>query len=242
MIRRKGLLALLLPFALLLGGCCHPPVKEISLAKAQLMEAREAGAPIYAPEKYKEAENLLSQAEAESKKECQKSWKTVKLAQQKAKEAKEAAIKAKLQARVEALKAIRRAQKALTEAREAEAPLYAPDLYQAATNLLEEAQKDFQRESYLESKKKSDKAAQLALKAKEAVSRKTDKPDILDKTSPPNLQTSAGCNRGRGLCVSFIGRGFLCSGPGWGENNSYRRRPWFTLFPRRRFMVALALL
>ena len=168
MIRRKGLLALLLPFALLLGGCCHPPMKEISLAKAQLMEAREAGAPLYAPEKYKEAENLLSQAEAESKKECQKSWKTVKLAQQKAIEAKEAAIKAKLQARVEALKAIRRAQKALAEAREAEAPLYAPDLYQAAINLLEEAQKDFQRESYLESKKKSDKAAQLALKAKEA--------------------------------------------------------------------------
>ncbi len=171
MKRKIGLLALLLSLALLLGGCCRPPVKEVSLAKAQLMEAQEAGAPTYAPEKYKEAENLLSQAEAETKTECQKSWKTVKLAQQKAQEAKEAALKAKLLARAEALKAIKRAQQALAEAREAEAPQYAPDLFQSATNLLAEAQKDFQRENFLQSKKKADKAAQLALKAKEAATK-----------------------------------------------------------------------
>jgi len=160
-----GVLAIMLYLFL----SCHPPVKEISKAKTLLMEAKEAEAPVYAPEKYKEAETLLSQAQTESKTACRKSWETVKLAQQKAREAKETAIRVKAQARTEASKAIEKAYQALAEAKEAEAPKYAPNLYQAATNLLKEAQKDFQRENYLESKKKSDKAAQLALKAKEAV-------------------------------------------------------------------------
>lgn len=146
---------------------CHPPVKEISKARALLTEAEKAGAPQYALEKYKEAENLLSQAKAESKTACRKSWKTVKLAQQKASEAKESAVKAKAQAQTEASKAIENASQALGQAKEAEAPKYAPNLYQAATNLLKEAQKDFQGGNYLKSKEEADKAAQLALKAKE---------------------------------------------------------------------------
>ncbi len=162
-----GLLALL-PLALLLAGCCSPPVKEISLAKAQLTEAREEGAPLYAPEKYREAENLLSQAEAEAKKECQKSWKTVKLAQQRAQEAIKAAAKAKAIARAEAQRALDRAREAMAEARKAQAPRYAPDLYAAAEDLFKKAQKEFQGENYLLSKKEADRAAQLALKAKEA--------------------------------------------------------------------------
>ncbi len=163
-----GLTALLLSLALLLAGCCHPPTKEISLAQAQLTEAQKEGVPIYAPEKYKEAKSLLSQAKAEAKKECRKSWKTVKLAQQKVQEAEEAAAKAKALARSEAQKAINRAQEAMAEAKKAQAPKYAPDLYTAAETLLKKAQKDFQEENYPMSKKEAEKATQLALKARDA--------------------------------------------------------------------------
>jgi len=168
MATKKHLMALLIPIALLIGGCCHPPVKQISMAKAQLMEAQEAGAPQYAPKKYKEAETLLSQAEAESKKECKKSWKTVQLASKKAAEAKEEALKKKAQAKLSAQKAIDEAQGALKAAQEAEAPKYAPDLYQAASNALNEAVKSFKGENYIQAIQQAKKAAELAQKAKDA--------------------------------------------------------------------------
>ena len=162
-----GVLAIMLYLFL----SCHPPVKEVSKAKALLMEAQGSGAQKYASEKYKEAENLLSQAQAEAKTECKKSWKTVKLAQQKAQKAKEAAIKAKAQAKMAALKAIQAAQQTLKEAREAGALQYAPDLYQAAETLLRKTQRDFQAENYIQSKEEADKAAQLAFKAEKATIR-----------------------------------------------------------------------
>lgn len=168
MVTKKRLMALLIPIALLIGGCCHPPVKQISMAKAQLMEAQEAGAPQYAPKKYKEAEALLSQAEAESKKECKKSWKTVELAKEKAAEAKKEALKKKAEAKSAAQKAIDEAQDALKAAQEAEAPKYAPDLYQAACNALKEAVNAFKGEDYIKALQQAKKATELANKAKEA--------------------------------------------------------------------------
>lgn len=171
MATKKHLLALLIPIALLIGGCCHPPVKQISMAKAQLMEAQEAGAPQYAPEKYKEAQSLVSQAEAESKKACRESWKTVKLAQKKIMEAKEAALKKKAQTKTAAQNAIDKAQTALREAKEADAPRYAPDLYQAACNVLKGAVKSFKGEDYIQALQQAKRAAQLAKKAREAAIR-----------------------------------------------------------------------
>jgi nucleoid-associated protein YgaU len=168
MATKKQLVALLIPIALLIGGCCHPPVKQISMAKAQLMEAREAGAPLYAPEKYKEAEILLSQAEAESKKECNKSWKTVKFAQKKAAEAKEDALKKKADAKVSAQKALEEAQEALKAAQEVEASQYAPDLYQVACSTLKEAVKSFKGEDYVQALQQAKRAAKLAKRAKDA--------------------------------------------------------------------------
>ncbi len=146
---------------------CHPPLKEISKARALLMEAQKAGAQRYAPERYREAENLLAQVQAEAKTQCKKSWETVKLAQQKAREAKEDALKGKAQAKVAALKAIHAAQEALKEAREAGAPQYAPDLYREAENLLKKSQEDYRGENYIGSKEEANRSAQLALKAKE---------------------------------------------------------------------------
>jgi len=151
-----------------LWGCCHPPVKEISLAKAQLSEAKEVGAPKYAPEKYKKAEALVAQAEAESKTACRKSWKTVKLAQEAAKEAKEEALKAKSILKDKAARGIIQAQEALKEAEKAEAPKYAPDLYEVAKKALLEAKKAFSEEDYALSSSKAEEAYKLALKAKEA--------------------------------------------------------------------------
>ncbi len=168
MATKKQLVALLIPIALLIGGCCHPPVKQISMAKAQLMEAQEAGAPQYAPKKYREAETLLSQAEAESKKECKKSWKTVKLAKKKAAEAKEEALKKKAQTKMSAQKAIDEAQGALEAAQEAEAPKYAPDLYQVACSVLKDAVKSFKGEDYVQALQQAKRAANLAKRAKEA--------------------------------------------------------------------------
>ena len=189
MATKKHLMALLIPIALLIGGCCHPPVKQISMAKAQLMEAQEAGAPQYAPKKYKEAETLLSQAEAESKKECKKSWKTVQLASQKAAEAKEEALKKKAQAKLAAQKAIDEAQGALKAAQEAEAPKYAPDLYKAASNTLNEAVKSFKGENYIQALQQAKKAAELAQKAKDAAIKVKEELAEKEKAKTPTSYT-----------------------------------------------------
>ena len=189
MATKKYFLALLVPIALIISGCCHPPVKQISMAKAQLMEAQEAGAPIYAPEKYKEAKTLLSQAEAESKKECKKSWKTVQLASQKAVEAKEEALKKKAEAKLAAQKAIDEAQEALKAAQEAEAPKYAPDLYQAASNALNAAVRSFKAENYPQAIQQAKKATELAQKAKDAAIKVKEELAEKEKAKTPTSYT-----------------------------------------------------
>ena len=168
-MRRETVLSLLISSLFLcLGGCCHPPVKKISMAKAQLIEAREVGAPQYVPEKYKEAEDILSRAEAESRGECRKSWSTAELAVQKVKELKEETLTAMEQAKADGKTSIEQAQKHLKAAEKAESLQYAPDLYEAASSSLQQAQKAFQQKLFLKAKDLADKATKLALRAKEA--------------------------------------------------------------------------
>ncbi len=186
----KYSLVSLILIALFIEGCCHPPVKQISMAKAQLMEAKEAGAPIYAPEKYKEAQSLVSKAEAEAKKSCKQSWKTVRLAQEKIVEAKEAALKKKAQAKAAARKAIDSAQAALQKAKEAEAPQYAPDLYQAACGVMKGALNSFKVGDYIRALRQANRAAQLAIKAKEAAEKV--KEELSQKRRPSTHKVQKG--------------------------------------------------
>ena len=47
---------------LLLTNCAKPPLEEIASAEAALEKAREAEAPVYAPETFKSAEDMLARA------------------------------------------------------------------------------------------------------------------------------------------------------------------------------------
>ena len=55
--------AVLLLSALLLCSCDKPPVKEMAAAEAALAQARKADAPKLAPDRFKEAEAALAQAQ-----------------------------------------------------------------------------------------------------------------------------------------------------------------------------------
>jgi len=67
-----------------------------------------------------------------------------------------------------AQKAIDEAQGALEAAQEAEAPKYAPDLYQVACSVLKDAVKSFKGEDYVQALQQAKRAANLAKRAKEA--------------------------------------------------------------------------
>ncbi|MCX5867244.1 MAG: peptidoglycan-associated lipoprotein Pal [Proteobacteria bacterium] len=65
-----GSLAITLGVAALviLSACAKPPIKEIATAEAALEKARSAEAPTYAPETFKSAEQMLTQAKTEMQK------------------------------------------------------------------------------------------------------------------------------------------------------------------------------
>jgi hypothetical protein len=50
--------------ALGLAGCNHPPLKEVAAAESLLEQARREGAPEFAPERWKEAQEALRTAKA----------------------------------------------------------------------------------------------------------------------------------------------------------------------------------
>ncbi|MDD5222654.1 MAG: peptidoglycan-associated lipoprotein Pal [bacterium] len=50
-----------------LMSCAKPPIREIATAEAALESARQAEAPVYAPETFKSAESMLDQAKNEMK-------------------------------------------------------------------------------------------------------------------------------------------------------------------------------
>ncbi len=168
MERKAPLIFIVLFLSFLLAGCCHPPIREISLTRARLERAQKTGATAYAPKEYQEAQELLKKAQTLASRKCGEAWKTLKLAQMKIQEAQTSAQKARLQARQKAQEAIKEAQKTLEEARQVQAPRYAPDLYLVAEELLKKARKTFQKGDYIQSQKEAQKAAQLALKAKDA--------------------------------------------------------------------------
>jgi len=168
MKKKIGLASLIPALALILAGCCHPPVKEISLTQAQLERAQGTGNTVYAPKKYREAQELLKRAKTLAHQKCGEAWKTLKQAQMKIQEAEEEAQKARIQARQKALEAIKKAKKALDEARTAQALRYTPDLYAAAQELLKQAQESFQKGDYLESRSRAQRATTLATTARDA--------------------------------------------------------------------------
>ena len=148
MMKRVGAVLVVLSVIFLVSGCCTPPREEISQTKAILLEAQKMGAKELAKEKFQSAQDLLAQAEAESQKECRKSWKTVMLAKSKAEEAKKEAAAKQARYKADAEEYIAKAKKLLEEGKASGNDKYALDLFEVAANTLKAAEQAYAEGNY----------------------------------------------------------------------------------------------
>jgi len=165
MVKRVGVVLVLLSVLFLVSGCCTPPRQEISQAKAILLEAQKMGAKELAKEKFQKAQDLLAQAEAEAKTECRKSWKTVMLAKVKAEEAKKEAAAKQAAYKADAERYMAKAEKLIKEGRESGDAKYAVDLFEVAENTLKAAKQAYADGNYRDALGYGKEAYKLAKRA-----------------------------------------------------------------------------
>ena len=165
MVKRCGAVLVLLSVMFLVSGCCTPPREEISQARAILLEAQKMGAKELAKDKFQKAQDLLAQAEAESKTECRKSWKTVMLAKVQAEEAKKEAAAKQAAYKADAEKYISKAKQLIKEGKESGDAKYAVDLFEVAENTLKAAEQAYADGNYRDALGYGKEAYKLAKRA-----------------------------------------------------------------------------
>ena len=165
MVKRVGAVLVLLGVMFLVSGCCTPPREEISQTKAILLEAQKMGAKELAKEKFQGAQDLLAQAEAESKKECRKSWKTVMLAKVEAEEARKEAAAKQAAYKADAERYIAKAKKLIQEGTDSGNAKYAVDLFEVAANTLKVAEQAYAEGNYRDARGYGEEAYKLAKRA-----------------------------------------------------------------------------
>jgi nucleoid-associated protein YgaU len=165
MMKRVGAVLVLFCVMFLVSGCCTPPREEISQTRAILLEAKKMGAMEFSKDKFQKAQDLLAQAEAESKTECRKSWKTVMLAKMQAEEAKKEAAARQAAYKTDAEKYMAKAQKLIKEGRESGDAKYALDLFEVAENTLNDARQAYADGNYRDALGYGKEAYKLAKRA-----------------------------------------------------------------------------
>ena len=131
------------------SGCAKPPTREMADAEAAVTAAKMAEADVYAPEKYKSAEDMLSQAKGEMQKKEYKSAKdsaikTIGLAGS----AKDEAVLAKEKAKGEANNVLSELKTAIDDADRAGARRFYPSELKELDNALGELRTAYQTEKY----------------------------------------------------------------------------------------------
>lgn len=100
----------------LLGGCATPPVMEIVAAESTINQAEEAGAPRYAPDSFKSAQEALSKArELSAGWEYQEAGYWAQESKQRAEKSRNEALATQERFKKEAVDSLKEAEKALSQ-------------------------------------------------------------------------------------------------------------------------------
>lgn len=163
------ILFLIIVFSLfVISGCCRKPPKEVADAEAAVNTAKEKCADEYAPEEYKKAVEVLTEAqELGEQKKCKKSKAAALDAIRLASEVEKKTADVQAKAKVDAQAAMKKAEEAISVAVKARADEYAKDKLAEAKDTLQKANETFGGDecAYL---KVVDIANQAAAKAGEA--------------------------------------------------------------------------